>query len=168
MTELKYFFRKALSKHAFQDNFLGSLGAFWYRKENSEIQFHSSRAPSYFAGLAQNTLWSRYSQQTVPVHCKQAELKTSSAFVFQGYNSQQVLKKQPAIVCVPNLFFNCVRQFRSQKCLKQTSPYRPYLYLLSRHTRDFWLSSFPVFEPVFYDQRNLPLFSHIQCLSRPL
>lgn len=56
ITELRSSFRKALSKHAFQEHFLGSLGAFLYREWNLEIYPHSSRALSYFAGLVPNTL----------------------------------------------------------------------------------------------------------------
>lgn len=38
------------------------------------------------------------------MHCKQAESKTASAFMFQDYNTQQVLKKQPGIACLQTHF----------------------------------------------------------------
>lgn len=102
------------------------------------------------------------------MHCKQAEPKNDGAFVFQDYNIQQVLEKQPGITCLTNIFFDSVSLFRSKTCPEQTSLYRPCLHLLSCHIRAFRVFSFAVFQPAFYDPSSLPQFSHIQCLPRSL
>lgn len=143
MSELKSPFRKALSKHAFQDNFLGSLWVFWYREESWEIYsfFQSTIVLCWVS--AEHPV--KQIQRAVSVHCKQAEPKTDDGFVFQDYDAQQVLEKQSGIFCLPNTFFDGVSLFRSKTCPEQTSLYRPCLYLLSRHTRDFRVFSFVVF-----------------------
>lgn len=124
---------------------------------------HSSRAPSYFAVLVQNTLWSRYDEQYLCTVSKQ-----SQRMMFQDYNIQQFLEKQPGITHLPNIFFDCVSLLRSKTCPEQTSLYRPCLHLLSCHIRAFRVFSFAVFQLAFYDPSSLPQFSHIQCLPRSL
>lgn len=84
-----------------------------------------------------------------------SRLKYTASFEKAAWNS---LSTQP--------IFKLYQPIQEQKkAIKQSLPYRLCRYLLSCPTEVFRISSYLEYVSVFYDQRCLPLFSHIQCLS---